>query len=242
MLPSFLGLACLCLRAATPPGLPEPGVPRYEWRADHDPEGTGKFYMDREIAQVMGHQWAEWLERPQREEEEQPALLIERLRLKPGDAVADIGSGTGYFTRRLATKVGPAGKVFAVDIQQQMLDLLAANMAALGITNVVPIRGNAINPRLPEASVDLVLMVDVYHEFDFPFEMMTGICRALKPDGRVVFVEYRLEDPDVPIKLLHKMTAPQVKKEMSVMPLAWMTTLEVLPRQHIIVFKNSARR
>ena len=240
-LASCLGLACLCLRAAVPPGPPEPGLPRYEWRAEHDPEGTGKFYMDREIAQVMGHQWAEWLERPQREDEEQPALLIERLQLKPGEVVADIGSGTGYFTRRLAKGVGPDGQVFAVDIQPQMLDLLRTNLAALGITNVIPIRGNAISPRLPEASVDLVLMVDVYHEFDFPFEMMTGICRALKPGGRVVFVEYRLEDPAVPIKLVHKMTVAQVKKEMSAMPLAWMTTIEVLPRQHIIVFRNSAQ-
>ena len=224
-----------------PPGPPEPGLPRYEWRAEHDPEGTGKFYMDREIAQVMGHQWAEWLERPQREDEEQPALLIERLQLKPGEVVADIGSGTGYFTRRLAKGVGPDGQVFAVDIQPQMLDLLRTNLATLGITNVVPTRGNAISPRLPDASVDLVLMVDVYHEFDFPFEMMTGICRALKPGGRVVFVEYRLEDPAVPIKLLHKMTVAQVKKEMSAMPLAWVATIEVLPRQHIIVFRNSAQ-
>lgn len=238
---ALIGPACIRLRAELPPVAPEPGVRRYEWRAEHDPEGTGKFYMGREIAQVMGHQWAEWLERPQREEEEQPELLIERLRLKPGDVVADIGSGTGYFTRRLARKVGPAGKVFAVDVQQQMLDLLQANLAMLGITNVIPILGAARNPRLPDGSVDLVLMVDVYHEFDFPYEMMAGICRALKPDGRVVFVEYRLEDPDVPIKLLHKMTEAQVKKEMSAMPLSWLGTIEVLPRQHIIVFRSAAR-
>ncbi|MGO8674750.1 MAG: class I SAM-dependent methyltransferase [Limisphaerales bacterium] len=235
---SLIGPACASLRADPPPAGPEPGVPRYEWRAEHDPEGTGKFYMGREIAQVMGHEWAEWLERPQREEEERPGLLIERLRLKPGDVVADIGSGTGYFTRRLAGKVGPAGKVFAVDVQVRMIELLQTNMAALGITNVISIRGTAVGPRLPDGSVDLVLMVDVYHEFDFPYEMMTAICRALKPEGRVVFVEYRLEDPSVPIKLLHKMAEAQVKKEMSVFPLAWMTTIEVLPRQHIIVFRN----
>jgi precorrin-6B methylase 2 len=229
--------AWACPQADPPPA--EPGVPRYEWRAEHDPEGTGKFYMGREIAQVMGHQWAEWLERPQREEEEQPGLLIERLRLKPGDVVADIGSGTGYLTRRLASKVGPGGKVFAVDVQVQMLELLRTNMAALGITNVIPIRGTAISPRLPDGSLDLVLMVDVYHELDFPYEMMTAICRALKPEGRVVLVEYRLEDPGVPIKLLHKMTEAQVKKEMFVVPLAWMATIEVLPGQHIIVFRKA---
>jgi SAM-dependent methyltransferase len=239
MLSALLGLACLSLRAAMPPEQAGPPLPRYEWRAEHDPDGTGKFYLGREIAQVMGHEWAGWLERPQREEEEQPQLLVQRLRLRPGDVVADIGSGTGYFTRRLATRVGPAGKVFAVDIQPQMLDLLRANLAALAITNVFPVLGSAKGPNLPEASVDLVLMVDVYHEFDFPYEMMTGICRALKPDGRVAFVEYRLEDPEVPIKLVHKMTEAQVKKEMSVMPLTWMATLEVLPRQHLILFRNS---
>jgi precorrin-6B methylase 2 len=240
LLYSLLGLACFSLCAAEPPDGLAPDARRYEWRADHDPEGTGKFYMGREIAQVMGHQAAEWLERPQREEEEQPGLLVQRLRLKPGEVVADIGSGTGYLTRRLAAKVGPAGKVFAVDIQQEMVDLLRGNMEALGITNVVPILGTARNAKLPEASVDTVLMVDVYHEFDFPYEMMVGICRALKPNGRVVFVEYRLEDPDVPIKRVHKMTEAQVKKEMSVMPLAWVGTIEALPRQHIISFRRSA--
>ena len=230
----------MSLRAAAPAGAAEPGVARYEWRAEHDREGTGKFYMGREIAQVMGHQGAEWLERPAREAEEEPGLLLGRLPLKPGEVAADIGCGTGYLTRRLANKVGRGGRVFAVDIQPQMLELLATNLASLGITNVIPIRGTAISPRLPDASVDLVLMADVYHEFDYPFEMMTNICRALKPGGRVVFVEYRLEDPAVPIKLVHKMTEAQVKKEMSVMPLTWQNTIEVLPRQHIIIFRNSA--
>jgi ubiquinone/menaquinone biosynthesis C-methylase UbiE len=215
---------------------------RYQWNAVHDPEGLGKFYMGREIAQVMGHQAADWLERPEREAEEQPAWLLARLPVAPGQTVADIGAGTGFLTRRLAKKVGPAGKVFAVDVQPEMLDLLRTNLAAAGITNVVPVLGSTRDPRLPEASVDLVLMVDVYHEFDFPFEMMTGICRALKPGGRVVFVEYRLEDAAVPIKLVHKMTVDQVKKEMSVMPLVWQATMEFLPWQHIIIFRNAAGR
>ncbi len=142
-------MASLSPRAGTPQDAPKPAPPRYEWHADHSPDGTGRFYMGREITQVMGHQWAQWLERPQREAEEQPAMLIERLQLKPGDTVADIGAGTGYFTRRLARKVGPAGKVFAVDIQQEMLDLLQTSMAALRITNVVPVLGTTRSPNSP---------------------------------------------------------------------------------------------
>ncbi|HXP62584.1 MAG TPA: methyltransferase domain-containing protein, partial [Dongiaceae bacterium] len=122
----------MAVRAAAPAGAAEPGVARYEWRAEHDPEGTGKFYLGREIAQVMGHQGADWLERPERESEEQPGLLIGRLPLKPGEVAADIGCGTGYLTRRLANKVGGGGRVFAVDIQPQMLELLATNLASLG--------------------------------------------------------------------------------------------------------------
>jgi ubiquinone/menaquinone biosynthesis C-methylase UbiE len=235
---AIAALAGLWLRGAEPPGSAGTDAARYEWRAEHDPDGTGEFYLGREIAQVMGHQGADWLERPEREEEEQPRWLIERLGLRPTDAVADIGAGTGYLTRRLAKKV-PAGKVFAVDIQPEMLQLLRTNMASLRITNVVPVRGELTDPRLPDASLDVVLMVDVYHEFDHPFEMMTGICRALKPGGRVVFVEYRLEDPSVPIKPVHKMTVAQVKKEMSVLPLAWVNTMEFLPRQHVIVFRKA---
>jgi ubiquinone/menaquinone biosynthesis C-methylase UbiE len=130
--------------------------------------------------------------------------------------------------------------VLAVEIQQEMLDLLTNRMAALGISNVVPVLGTVTNPLLPAAAVDLVLMVDVYHEFDSPFEMMQGICNALKPGGRVVFVEYRGEDPQVPIKATHKMTEAQVRKEMVPLPLDWVETIGVLPRQHIIVFRKRA--
>jgi len=194
--------------------------------------------MGREIAQVMGHESAEWLERPERATEENPEVLIEQLRLKPGEVVADIGAGTGYFSRRLARKVGATGKVLAVDIQPEMLTLLTNRMAAIGITNVVPVLGTATDPMLPAACVDLVLMVDVYHEFDFPREMMQAICRSVKPGGRVVFVEYRGEDPALAIKPLHKMTEVQVKREMSVLPLDWIRTVEALPRQHIIIFRK----
>ncbi len=217
--------------------LPSPTA-RYEFHSLHDPDGTGKFYMGREIALVMGHQGADWLERPERAEEEKPDLLIETLKLRPGDVAADIGAGTGYFSRRLARKVGPRGKVFAVDIQPEMLRQLTNRMAQLQITNVQPILGTIENPKLPETSVDLVLLVDVYHEFEFPYEMVQALCRALKPKGRIVFAEYRGEDPKVPIKKLHKMTVAQVRKEMAVQPLEHVETLEALPRQHIIVFRK----
>jgi SAM-dependent methyltransferase len=215
-----------------------PAAGRYEFRQIHDPDGIGKFYMGREIAYVMGHQAAAWLERPEREEEEQTAALLEHLPIKPGAVVADIGAGTGYFSRRLAQRVGPKGRVLAVDIQPEMLDLLTNRMASLGITNVVPVLGSASDPHLPASSVDMVLMVDVYHEFDFPYEMMTAICSALKPGGTVVFVEFRAEDPELPIKRLHKMSEAQLRKEMSVLPLRWRQTIEVLPRQHIMIFVN----
>ncbi|HLH57039.1 MAG TPA: class I SAM-dependent methyltransferase [Verrucomicrobiae bacterium] len=212
---------------------------RYEFRAAHDPDGIGKIYMGREIAQVMGHQGADWLERPERELEEQPDKMVGLLGIKPGQVLADIGAGTGYMSRRLALNTGRGGKVLAVDIQPEMLDLLRQNMASAGISNVVPVLGTESDPKLPENAVDLVLMVDVYHEFDFPYEMMSNICRALKPKGRVVFVEFRAEDPNVPIKPLHKMSEKQVRKEMSTFPLRWIFSNETLPRQHVLFFEKT---
>ena len=211
---------------------------RYAFLQPHNPDGIGKVYMGREIAQVMGHESAYWLERPERIAEEQPDQLVAQLGLRRGEIVADIGAGTGYVSRRLALSVGPAGKVLAVDVQPGMIAQLKDLGARLGLTNIVPVLGDAIDPQLPAASVDLALLVDVYHEFSFPWEMMQGICRALKPGGRLALVEYRAEDPAVPIKPLHKMTVEQVKREMSVLPLDWIQTIEVLPRQHIIVFRN----
>ena len=211
---------------------------RYETRTAHDPNGIGKFYMGREIAHVMGHQAADWLERTEREKEERTSFLIDALKVRPGDVIADIGAGTGYHTRRLAPKVVPGGRIYAVDIQPEMLVLLTNTMAQLKITNVVPVLGTIDNPKLPANSVDLALMVDVYHEFSHPYEMVEAICRSLKPGGRVVLVEFRAEDPDVPIKAVHKMSEAQVKKEMAVHPLEWVETINVLPWQHIIVFKK----
>lgn len=235
----LLGLTAHILTAAEPQASSSP-PPHYQVRAVHDPDGIGKFYMGREIAAVMGHQAADWLERPERATEEDPDKMIAQLQLKPGDVVADIGAGTGYISRRLAAAVGNSGKVFAVDIQPEMLNLLTNRMAGLGISNVVPVLGTVSDPKLPTASLDLVLMVDVYHEFEFPFEMMSAICRSLKPSGRVVFVEFRAEDRSVPIKPLHKMNQGQVRKEMSVLPLRWSGNIEVLPRQHLIVFTKKA--
>ncbi|MBE0544537.1 MAG: class I SAM-dependent methyltransferase [Verrucomicrobia bacterium] len=214
-------------------------APRYETRAEHDPNGIGKFFMGREIAHVMGHQAADWLERPEREREERTDLLIPALKLKHGDSVADIGCGSGYHTRRLAKAVGTNGMVFAVDIQSEMLALLTNRLAAEKVFNVRPVLGTNTDPELPRASVDLILMVDVYHEFDHPFEMVAAMCAALKPGGRIVFVEFRAEDPNVPIKVVHKMSEIQVRKEMSVQPLEWVETIGVLPQQHIIVFRKS---
>ena len=210
----------------------------YETRADHDPDGIGKFYYGREIAQVMGHQGADWLERPERESEEKPELLMKALKLKPGDAVADIGAGTGYYSRRLARAVGTNGVVYAVEIQQEMLDILTNKMESIGIHNVKPVLGEITDPKLAPDSVDLILMVDVYHEFDYPREMVSAMVRDLKPGGRMVFVEFRGEDPKVPIKRLHKMTEAQVRKEMAAFPLKWVETSEVLPIQHIIIFQK----
>ena len=226
------------------PGAEPPSVTtnHYESRAVHDPNGIGLFYLGREIAHVMGHQAADWLERPEREEEEKTSLLIESLKFQPGENVADIGAGTGYLTRRIGPKILPRGKVFAVEIQQEMLDLLTNKMAGFGVTNVVPVLGTITDPKLPAGGLDTIIMVDVYHEFDHPFEMTEAMCRALKPGGRMVFVEFRGEDATVPIKRVHKMTEAQVKKEMAAHPLDWKETIRVLPWQHVIVFTKRAAR
>ncbi len=177
--------------------------------ATHD--GTGKVYFGREIAQVMGHLGADWLERPEREREERTDLLLDILNLKPTDVVADIGAGTGYFSFRMAPRVRQ-GRVLAVDIQPEMLGFIRQGMKVRKVTNVEPVLGTIDDPRLPEKSIDLALLVDAYHEFSHPREMMAHIAAALRPGGRVVLVEYRLEDPNVPIKALHKLSVAQAEK------------------------------
>ncbi len=165
---------------------------------------------------------------------------MELLKVHPGDAVADIGAGTGYFSFRLSDRVGPKGKVYAEEIQKEMLDIIAARAKARGVKNIELVLGTETDTKLPAGAVDLILLVDVYHEFDYPFEMTQAMVRALKPGGRLVFVEYRLEDPQVPIKLVHKMTERQVIKEMAPHPLRWVKTYDTLPRQHVIVFEKKA--
>jgi ubiquinone/menaquinone biosynthesis C-methylase UbiE len=218
-----------------------PAEARYEKRAQPSRDGIGKMYFGREISHVMGHQGAEWLERPEREEEERTDVLIDALALKPGEVVADIGAGSGYFSWRMARKVGTNGKVYAVEIQQEMLDILMANMRKRRVGAIVePVLGTVQDPKLPEAGVDPILLVDVYHELDFPYEMTRAMIKALKPGGRLVLVEYRGEDPNVPIKPLHKMTVAQVRKEMSVHPVKFEQTMTMLPRQHVIVFRKGS--
>lgn len=216
---------------------------RYEWKSRHDPNGIGKFYMGREIAQVMGHAAASWLERPEREEEENPKKLLELLKLKDGDVVADIGAGSGYYTFRMARLVAPKGKILAVDIQKEMLDIIRERMKKDKIENVEPILGEEADPKLKDDSVDLILLVDVYHEFATPYEMTEKMVRAMKPGGRLVFVEFRLEDEKVPIKLVHKMTEKQVIKEMAEFKqLKHASTSDKLPWQHVITFVKEARK
>ncbi len=199
--------------------------------------GTGKFYMDREISGVMGHQAADWLERPQRTHEEMPDEVVAALKLKPTDVVADIGAGSGYFSFRMA-KLVPQGKVLAVDIQPEMLAMIEERKNAEDVDNVEGILGEIDNTHLPANSVDLVLLVDAYHEFSHPREMLQSMVSALKPGGRIVLLEYRAEDPTVPIKPLHKMTETQVVKEMSVFNLNWDETLDFLPWQHMMIFSK----
>jgi ubiquinone/menaquinone biosynthesis C-methylase UbiE len=212
----------------------------YQQRKIHNPDGTGKFYMGREIAQVMGYQGAGWLERPSRGMEEKSARLVNNLDLKPTDIVADIGAGTGYFSFRIAPLV-PDGKVLAVDLQPEMINFIELNKQEKNISNVEPVLGSIDNPNLPENSVDLVVMVDAYHEFAYPREMMQGIVKALKPGGRTVSIEYRGENPLIPIKGLHKMTQQQVKKEMAAVGLVWKETKEMLPQQHLMVFEKQSQ-
>lgn len=213
--------------------------PGYTLKEGVSRDATGRVYLGREIAQVMGHQGAGWLERPEREREEQPKILMRLLDLKEGDVVADIGAGSGYHTRRMAKAVGATGKIYAVDIQPEMLEILQSKLPTEGVHNVETVLGTIESANLPEASIDLAMMVDVYHEFSHPFEMIQSICAALKPGGRLVFVEYRAEDDSVPIKWHHKMTAAQVRKEMGPQPLRWVKTVsDELPWQHFVVFEK----
>jgi len=234
MLRMSLLLATLWSLVPQEPKLPP--QPPYETREQHDPNGVNKWYLGREIAHFMGPGGIPWLDRPEREDEEQPAKVIEALELKGGEVIADVGAGSGYFTFRLAPKVGEKGKILAVEIQDEMIAELKKRIDKNKVTNVETVKCTESDPRLPEAGVDIVLMVDVYHEIAFPYEVMTAIRKALKPGGRMVFIEYRKEDPKVPIKEVHKMSIEQLKKEMAVVGLDHVKTVDTLPRQHIAIF------
>lgn len=209
----------------------------YETRTAHDPNGIGKWYMGREIARVMGAAGASWLERPERDEAEMPQKVIEHMQLKPTDVVADVGAGTGYFTLRISPVV-PQGTVYAVDIQPEMLAFLEQGKKQLKADNIIIVQGTETDPRLPTHAVDVVLLVDTYHEFAYPREMMENIVKSLKPGGRVIQIEYRGEDANVPIKSLHKMTVAQARREMEAVGLQWQETQDFLPYQHFIVFSK----
>jgi ubiquinone/menaquinone biosynthesis C-methylase UbiE len=206
-------------------------------RARREAPGT---YMGRRIADVMSYQGAEWLIRASREEEEQPEAMLDALKIAPGSTVADVGAGVGYTSLRMARRVGPEGLVLATDIQPQMLQMLASNARTAGVENIRPIRSTATDPKLPEGKVDLILMVDVYHECTHPEATLQGLRKALKPGGRLVLVEFRGEDPDVPIKPEHKMTFAQVRREIEPQGFTFKEKFDFLPWQHIIVFEKPA--
>ena len=202
------------------------------------PDGIGKRYMDREISAVMGWQGAAWLERNKREREERTDLLLEALALQPGMVIADIGAGTGYLSRRMAPLVMPGGKIIALDLQPEMVNILQAGVNRSGLKQIVVKLGAIDDIKLPKNSIDMAIMVDVYHELAFPYEVMSSIMLALKPRGRLVFVEYKAEDIRIPIKPLHKMSEAQIKREAGVFPLDWERTVSTLPWQHVVVFRK----
>ncbi len=198
-------------------------------------------YMGRKIARTMHYSGAEWLIRETRENEEATSKLLDELDIKPGQMIADIGCGIGYYSIPLAKRVGEKGQVFAVDIQQEMLNGLKQRALKAAVSNINFILGNAIDPKLPEGKIDLVLLVDVYHEFSHPEYMLKAIRDSLKPHGRVALVEYRAEDPDVPIKELHKMSKSQILKEWLHNSFRLVEEYDQLPWQHLMFFKRQEK-
>ena len=211
----------------------------YTYRDHPSSDGIGKVYLGREIAKVMGYEGASWLERSGRERQEKPSAAITALDLNPDSVVADIGAGTGYFSTRIAPLV-PRGRVLAVDLQPEMVDILNFMKEEYQLESLEPALGYEIDPALPEHGVDVVLMVDVYHELAFPYEVMQNIVRSLKPEGRVVILEYRAENPLIMIKRLHKMSLSQLSEEMKFVGLQLVSAPKILPQQHYAVFSLGA--
>jgi len=235
---SVRAAALLFAALAVAPAIAAETVAARYTKVPASPDGIGKAYMGREIAQVMGATGARWLERTERAHEERPDLVLAALDITPGMVIADIGAGTGYYTRRMARRTGSRGMVYAVEAQPAMMALLEKHLARHLATNVKAVLGTATDPRVPPESIDLAVMVDVYHEFEYPYEMLAAIVRGLKPGGRLVFVEFKANDPAVPIKPLHTMSEEQVRKEAAVHPLTWVKTVRDLPWQHVIIFRR----
>ena len=210
------------------------GQDRYKIRAG-DPNGINKWYMGRQIAHVMSHFGIDWLEREEREMEENTTLLLKNLAVKPGMVVADIGAGSGYHSALLSKMVG-TGKVFAVDVEPEMIAYLNARIKQEKLSRIVPVLSTEQKVSLPENTIDLMLLVDVYHEFSFPYEMALSMRAALKPGGKLVLVEFRAEDPTVPIKTIHKMSEAQAIKEFKAAGFAFDKNIDNLPWQHCMVF------
>jgi ubiquinone/menaquinone biosynthesis C-methylase UbiE len=210
------------------------GQDRYKIRAG-DPNGINKWYMGRQIAHVMSHYGIDWLEREEREMEENTTLLLKNLAVKPGMVVADIGAGSGYHSALLSKMVG-TGKVFAVDVEPEMIAYLNARIKQEKLSRIVPVLSTEQKVSLPENTIDMMLLVDVYHEFSFPYEMALSMRAALKPGGKLVLVEFRAEDPTVPIKTIHKMSEAQAIKEFKAAGFAFDKNIDNLPWQHCMVF------
>ncbi len=203
---------------------------------------TSRVYKGRPIADVMSFEGAEWLVRPEREQEEQPETMLDAMDIRQGDVVADVGAGVGYMSLRISRRVGPKGKVLATDLQPEMLEALQVNAKNFGVTNIKTIRATVTDSKLPESQVDLALMTDVYHELSQPELTIASIRKSLKPKGRLVLVEFRGEDPEVPIKEEHKMTLAQVRREIEPMGFAFVESNEELPWQHVIIFEKPAAK
>ena len=219
---------------------PTPPVPPVYGSCPPSRDGIGKTFMGREISQVMGHPGIGWLERTEREKEEAPSKAIALLGLAPDAVLADIGAGSGYYSFRIS-RLLPKGKVVAVDIQPEMLAFLKAEAAKLGVKNVQPHLGAVDDVRLPPASLDAALMVDAYHEFDHPAEMLASLRAALRPTGRIYLLEFRAEDENVPIKPHHKMTEAQARKEFEACGFRFVTNKPDLPWQHLLIFEKDRR-
>jgi ubiquinone/menaquinone biosynthesis C-methylase UbiE len=207
-------------------------------RAEENVPPALTHYMGREIAQTMHFLGAPWLTRDSRDREEEPAKLIKALKLKPGMTVCDLGCGNGFYTLRMAKEIQPGGKVLAVEIQKEMLDLLAKRAEKEGVTNYEPVLGTVADPKLPEGKVDLILIVDVYHEMDHPVEMLAALRKSLAKGGRMVLVEFRAEDDNVPIKPLHKMSKAQIMKEVPANGFKLVEQYDELPWQHVMFFER----